>query len=92
MGQALATLIKTVNDTEKGAQDVLNALLALGESRVDAAQVQATSDATKTPVPLQKILLKRQAVLANANTNTGEIAQGVKGAVGNLIKGQILDG
>ena len=95
MGQALSKLIKSIDgssDSEQETKDALNALFELGKSRNDAAFAKATSDAMKVYVPIQKILLQRQSIVANVATGTDGIVSGIKDSVGNLMKGKILDG
>ena len=95
MGAALSNAIKSIDgssDAEKETRDALNSLFELGKSRNDAAFAHATSDAMKVYAPVQKVLLQRQSILASASNNTDGIVDGIKKAVGNLMKGQILDG
>lgn len=95
MGAALSNAIKSIDgssDAEKETKDALNALFELGKSRNEAAFAHATSDAMKVYAPVQKLLLQRQSIIASATNNTDGIVTGIKGAIGNLMKGQILDG
>ncbi|QIX01688.1 hypothetical protein AMS68_007205 [Peltaster fructicola] len=96
MGAGLSNVIKSIDgssDAEKQIQDSMNALFALGESRNAAAWAQATSDVNKVYAPISKVLLRRQTIVASASVgNKDGVVGGIKGAVGNLMKGQILDG
>lgn len=95
MGQALASMIKGLDGGDDAANQVresMDALFELGKSRNEAAWSQATSNAIKVYAPIAQVLLRRQSIVASANSGTEGIVSGIKDAVGKLISGQILDG
>lgn len=96
MGSSLSTLIKSIDGSDDAAKQIeesLNALFALGESRNDAAWARATANDSKVYAPISKVLLRRQSIVASATINNKDgVVGGIKGAVGNLMNGQILDG
>ncbi|KAK0727456.1 hypothetical protein B0T26DRAFT_765421 [Lasiosphaeria miniovina] len=95
MGQALASMIKSIDGGDQSAQETreaLDSLFELGKSRNDAAWAQATSNAISVYANINQVLLRRQSIVASASTNTDGIVQGINKAVGKLMSGQVLDG
>jgi hypothetical protein len=95
MGQSISSMIKSVDGGDQSAQDTkdtLNALYALGASRMDAAYSQAMVDSDSKYAPISKLILRRQQVVCKASTDLSGITQGIKDSIGDLMSGQILDG
>ena len=95
MGQAIAKAINDIDgstDAENQERDILNSLYALGQTRIQAAFQQATSNQNNVYAPIKIVLLQRQSIVVSASTDTNAIVQGIQDAVGNFIHGQILDG
>lgn len=95
MGQSIAGMIRSIDGGDASAKetrDTLNALNALGKSRVDAAYAEAMSDRGKMYAEISKIIFRKQSVVCKTSTDTAAIVEGVKSSVGKLMSGQILDG
>jgi hypothetical protein len=95
MGQSISAAIKSIDGGDASSQetrDTLNALYALGQSRIDTAYAEAVSDRGNMYAGISKILLRKQSIVCKTSTDTNAIVDGIKDSVGNLISGQVLDG
>lgn len=95
MGQSISAAIKSIDGGDASSQetrDTLNALYALGQSRIDTAYAEAVSDRGNMYAGISKILLRKQSIVCKSSTDTNAIVDGIKDSVGNLISGQVLDG
>jgi hypothetical protein len=95
MGQSISSAIKSIDGGDASSQetrDTLNALYALGSSRIDTAYSTAVSDRGNVYAGISKILLRKQSIVCKTSTDTNAIVDGIKDSVGNLISGQVLDG